>query len=204
MKASLDRAVRYRTIRPNVFRNAGHKLPDRRIRKTRKALQDALLTLAGARAWDDISVQDICSAADVGRSTFYAHYEGKEALLEGGLQEFSQTLYAATSLSGEPFAYVPRLIEHVHDQRRVFRSIIGRRSGHVAQMRFREMLLDLAGRDLTSRIRNTADRDVAVHCVAGALFEVLVLACEKSRAIDPVAVCRRLTLLADCGQQASH
>ena len=64
------------------------KSADRRVRRTRKALRDALLTLAARRSWDDISVQDICSAADVGRSTFYAHYDGKDALLANGLREY--------------------------------------------------------------------------------------------------------------------
>ncbi len=49
---------------------------DRRIVRTRATLQHALLALIMARGYDAISVQDICTAANIGRSTFYAHYTG--------------------------------------------------------------------------------------------------------------------------------
>ncbi len=176
--------------------SAEHSPSDRRTRRTDKALREALLALAAERAWDDIRVQDICSAADVGRSTFYAHYNGKETLLAAGLRAFCEALYADASRSREPFGYLRSLIDHVREQRRVFRSIVGRRSGHVVQARFREMLRDLVERDLAGRVADS-DRDVAVRCVAGALFEALVLVAEKGQSIDPDAVCRRLARLAE-------
>ena len=172
---------------------AAAKSPDRRSRKTRQALSDALLSLAGRRAWDEISVQDICDAADVGRSTFYTHYSGKEALLEAGLRDFGEALRQAAP-SREPFGYVAGLIAHVAAERRVFRSIIGRRSGQAAQARFREMLLDLVERDLSARL--VGDGELVVRCVVGALFEALVLVAEKGRAIDATVVRRRLAALA--------
>ena len=55
---------------------------DRRAQRTRAALRDALISLIGERGWEDLAVQDICERANVGRSTFYLHYAGKEALLE--------------------------------------------------------------------------------------------------------------------------
>jgi AcrR family transcriptional regulator len=175
---------------------AEHSPSDRRARRTDKALREALLALAAERAWDDISVQDICSAADVGRSTFYAHYNGKEALLAAGLRAYFEALYAEAPRSHEPFGYLSSLIDHVHEQRRVFRSVAGRRSGYVIQARLRETLRDLVERDLAGRVPNS-NRDLAVRCVAGALFEALVLAAEKGRSIDPDALRRQLARLAE-------
>jgi len=174
---------------------AEHSPTDRRARRTDKALREALLALAAERAWDDISVQDICSAADVGRSTFYAHYDGKEALLAAGLSAYFAALYAEAPRSRKPFGYLPSLIDHVRAQRRVFRSVAGRRSGQVIQARLRETLRDLVERDLTGRVPDS-NRDLTVRCVAGALFEALVLAAEKGRSIDPDALRQLLTRLA--------
>lgn len=55
---------------------------DRRIAKTRKAIFQAFLSLLNEKGYDDMRVQDVIDKADVGRSTFYAHYASKEALLE--------------------------------------------------------------------------------------------------------------------------
>ena len=55
---------------------------DRRITKTRKAIYHAFLHLLNQKDYDIITVQEIIDRADVGRSTFYSHYESKELLLD--------------------------------------------------------------------------------------------------------------------------
>jgi len=54
---------------------------DRRIRRTRQCLQEALLSLLKDRSYADITVQDISNRADFNRVTFYAHYRDKDDLL---------------------------------------------------------------------------------------------------------------------------
>lgn len=54
---------------------------DRRITKTRKAIYGAFLQLLNQKEYESITVQEIIDLADVGRSTFYSHYESKELLL---------------------------------------------------------------------------------------------------------------------------
>ena len=55
---------------------------DRRITKTRKAIYAAFLQLLNQKDYESITVQEIIDLADVGRSTFYSHYESKELLLD--------------------------------------------------------------------------------------------------------------------------
>ena len=55
---------------------------DRRITKTRKAIYAAFLQLLNQKDYESITVQEIIELADVGRSTFYSHYESKELLLD--------------------------------------------------------------------------------------------------------------------------
>jgi AcrR family transcriptional regulator len=62
---------------------------DRRSQRTRQLLHTALIELMLERRYDEITVQDIIDRANVGRSTFYAHYLDKEDLLVSG---FTQVL----------------------------------------------------------------------------------------------------------------
>lgn len=55
---------------------------DRRTQRTRQALTDALINLLASKHYDAISIKDIVEQANVGRSTFYAHYQTKDDLLK--------------------------------------------------------------------------------------------------------------------------
>lgn len=58
---------------------------DRRTQKTKKLLAEALKELVIEKGYDAITIQDIIDRANVGRSTFYNHYESKEELLVGNV-----------------------------------------------------------------------------------------------------------------------
>lgn len=55
---------------------------DRRIRRTRKLLGDALISLALEKAYDEISIQEITDRADIGYRTFFRHYSDIDQLLK--------------------------------------------------------------------------------------------------------------------------
>src|SRR5712691_7311051 len=65
---------------------------DRRIGRTRGMLQHALTSLILKKGYEAITVEDICEAANVGRSTFYAHYTSKDDLKRRGLDEHLRAL----------------------------------------------------------------------------------------------------------------
>lgn len=55
---------------------------DRRQLKTRKAVFDAFEKLISEKKYADITVKDIIDAADIGRTTFYAHFDTKDSVLD--------------------------------------------------------------------------------------------------------------------------
>ena len=63
---------------------------DLRQRRTRKLLADALLSLLEERPLSEISVVDICQRAMVHRTTFYAHFDDKLALLRYAVDELEK------------------------------------------------------------------------------------------------------------------
>lgn len=65
-------------------------IPDRRVQKTRKLLQDALIELVAEKGYDAVTVQEILDQANVGRSTFYAHFRDKDQLLGSILDRLNE------------------------------------------------------------------------------------------------------------------
>ncbi|HEY7092720.1 MAG TPA: TetR/AcrR family transcriptional regulator C-terminal domain-containing protein [Ktedonobacterales bacterium] len=104
---------------------------DLRVRRTRKLLWEALLVEMSARAFEDITVTDICERAMVHRTTFYKHYEDKYALLEHGMRQMYDELVAeaehappsAFSLEDPP-PYFIRLFEHVAERQQFYRLML--------------------------------------------------------------------------------
>ena len=65
---------------------------DMRIRRTKKLIWEALLTLLETHSLTSIQVKAICEQAMVHRATFYSHFTDKYALLDYGIQEAIQTV----------------------------------------------------------------------------------------------------------------
>ena len=60
---------------------------DRRQKKSREAIFKAFIELLSKKQFSQITVGEIIEIADVGRATFYSHFETKDYLLKEFLQE---------------------------------------------------------------------------------------------------------------------
>jgi AcrR family transcriptional regulator len=65
---------------------------DARAVRTRAEIASALIGLMHEKGFDDISVQEICEKAAVGRSTFYAHFQDKDELFIRHIVVFGRAL----------------------------------------------------------------------------------------------------------------
>ena len=60
---------------------------DRRVRRTKKLLADALIAMALDKGYDEITIQEITDTADVGFGSFYNHFESKTAIVQAIMDE---------------------------------------------------------------------------------------------------------------------
>lgn len=169
---------------------------DPRVRRTRHQLREALVASILERGWDSISIKEVCERAEIGRSTFYVHFADKEELLLSGFDDLHNALDRGRLAADRPFAFVGPLVAHANDNLRLFRALLGKRSGQAVQRRFREVVSGLVEADL---VRVGADENEVrwvARYISGGLVELLMTWLDRPTAVDVatlVALFRRLS-----------
>jgi AcrR family transcriptional regulator len=158
---------------------------DRRIQRTSEMLQHALISLILKKGYEAITVSDICEAANVGRSTFYAHYTSKDDLKRKGLKTLRRLLVErqrdALAMTGDvrqrSLSFSLPMFEHARDHIGLYRALVSSGGSSVALGSIREMLSDLVRHELTVTTDSTSvevPRELVVQYVVGAYMNVLI------------------------------
>ncbi|MBR6633621.1 MAG: TetR/AcrR family transcriptional regulator [Clostridia bacterium] len=121
---------------------------DRRQQKTRKAIFKAFRLLLEKKRYDHITVQEIIDEADVGRSTFYSHFETKDMLLEAMCSEifFHVFEYDPCPWSGRDYDLEGKLshtLWHVRDSKNDLSGILTSDSGELFMNYFKKHIRNL-------------------------------------------------------------
>ena len=153
-----------------------HDSGDRRVRRTRAAIQEALTQLILEKGYDSVSVSDIIGRADIGRSTFYSHFTDKREVFDDTISELSVFLRAHSD-GGEIFAFSLPLFEHIVEQQPVIRALFGRGGHSVAMRTTTNALSGVIGDDLRARLSGReiepAQLDLLVAFVVGGYSSVI-------------------------------
>jgi AcrR family transcriptional regulator len=99
---------------------------DARAVRTRGELASALIALMHVKGFDDITVQNICERANVGRSTFYAHFQDKDELFIRHTVVFGRALGGKLTWDDALGSYqfpARWLFEHVRQMKPLFDSL---------------------------------------------------------------------------------
>lgn len=107
---------------------------DRRVQKTRQLLKDALITLILEKGFEAVTIQQILDKANVGRSTFYMHFESKYELLHSCFEEFNNLFgghepgaanYKRNSKDINDNDFILNLFILVERNHRLFKALLG-------------------------------------------------------------------------------
>lgn len=156
---------------------------DRRTRRTRTALQAALVELALDRGYASLTVEEIAERADVGRATFYTHYSDKDELFDavvrtllGELAERMQPeLDSAAGFNGRP---VRALFQHADERADVYRLILrgdgdGRALHELTEALSRSVRAEFSARAETNGVTPRLDLDLLARTWVGEVTAVL-------------------------------
>jgi AcrR family transcriptional regulator len=143
---------------------------DRRVRRTRAALLDALLGLMVEKGYDAVTVQDLIDRADIGRSTFYAHFTDKSDLLHEALAGLRATLAPPPGSPPpdrrRPLPFSLHLFRHVHDVRQLLAALLTRNSSGTVTAEIEEILREAATAELTAVAAAAGEPRVPVDLLA--------------------------------------
>jgi AcrR family transcriptional regulator len=162
------------------------KKPDRRVQRTEQLLRGALLSLIQEKDFETLSVQDIIDRANVGRATFYAHFDNKDDLLVSGFDNLRaslkerqrEALARRSGLDERVLGFSYEIFAHANEHRDVFLAMAGMRSHAIVQQLLYRILLDLVREDVkatVSRVRaNSVPVEALAQFITGALFGLMM------------------------------
>lgn len=182
---------------------------DRRVARTRATLHQTLMSLILKQGYEAITIRDICDAANVGRSTFYAHYASKEDLMRGGIENLRHVLLdrprdALTTpgdIGHQRFGFSLTLFEHARDHMDLHRGLVG--GGTVALGIIRGILADVVRDEFAATAgKNSAvaiPQEFIVQYVVGAYMAVLTWWLDRGAKPPPAEIDRMFRRLATDG-----
>ncbi len=160
---------------------------DRRQQKTRAAIFTAFSALLAEKNYSKITVQDIIDAANVGRTTFYAHFETKDDLLKALCEElFGHIISSAADCTHTHGLYSDRnapesvfchLLQHLQEDENNILELLSCESSEVFLRYFKDSLNELIQNQFVNQNRkNNMDipQNFLVNHISGSFVEMVL------------------------------
>jgi AcrR family transcriptional regulator len=152
---------------------------DQRSRRTRDRLSWSLIELVQEKGFDETTVQDIAARAEVGRSTFYAHFSDKDDVFLQHFTAFMRSLGENLVWEAGTNAYrlpVQGFYQHVQQMRPLYAALAKSRKLESTFRLGRIVLAESIGQRLARDGRATAGVPAAIIAsfVAGTFLDLLL------------------------------
>lgn len=147
---------------------------DRRQQKTRQAIFTAFSSLLEKKSYGNITVQEIIDEANIGRSTFYAHFETKDELLHAMCTDIFQHVFSHELKQEKNHDFssdnhglekkLTHILYHLQENRKNLKGILGCESGELFMKFFKRYLWDIFS-DYMPDAAHTAEDYLLNHAV---------------------------------------
>ena len=159
---------------------------DRRQQKTRNAIYQAFTELLAKKNYNHITVQDIIDAANVGRTTFYAHFETKDDLLKSVCEElFGHIMSSAMDLTHScgrysdqkaPQSVFCHLLQHLQKNDNNILGLLSGKSSDLFLKYFKDCMNELIREQFTIRttdLQIKIPQDFLINHVTGSFVDMV-------------------------------
>ncbi|RBP61022.1 TetR family transcriptional regulator [Alkalibaculum bacchi] len=167
---------------------------DRRQQRTRDAIFKALSTLLEKKRYNNITVQEIIDEANIGRSTFYAHFETKDELLKALCTDIFSHVFSDELMSEKTHdfsggnngleAKLTHILHHLIDSKTNIAGILSCESSELFMNYFKDYLTEMFSKYL-SEIRVNAPADFLLNHLVGSFAETVKWWIDKSSEYTP-------------------
>ena len=153
---------------------------DRRVQRTRQLLNEALIALILEKGYDNVTVQDIIDRANVGRSTFYAHFLDKDDLLFKGFERLLKALETQqrerpSRSAGSDIATLGLgLFQHVQQQYELHKALLGKRGSDFIHRQIQKHLATLLQESLKTSLSQARNHPVPIEVLIYYLSSTLL------------------------------
>lgn len=123
----------------------------RRVRMTKALLKASLIELMKTKSIHTISIKEICSGADINRSTFYRHYNTQYELYDDITRELLSnliTIFVESRSRGDDMVdSIAAVLEHIEKEREVCLVILSDKGNVTMGESFIQAISPVAGND---------------------------------------------------------
>lgn len=160
---------------------------DRRQKKTREAIFRAFGCLLEHKSYHNITVQEIIDGANIGRSTFYAHFETKDDLLKELCRELfghivdsakdcthTHGLYSKISVPESVFCH---LLQHLQENDNNILGLLSGESSDIFLRCFKDRLNELVQEQFVNQNRHKNAElpdDFLINHISGSFVEMVL------------------------------
>ena len=134
---------------------------DLRVRRTDQELMAAFEGLLDQTSYDQMTVQQICQAAGIRRTTFYQHFRDKREFLDWYIQEKKQEFHVGSMETisqgsvGEVYANLARsILDFLRKNERVVRLLM---NAEIDNQRMQDVLLKTCVEDFLAKLENVPE-----------------------------------------------
>ncbi|HBN85161.1 MAG TPA: TetR family transcriptional regulator [Clostridiales bacterium] len=155
---------------------------DRRQQKTRDAIFKAFSKLIEQKRYENITVQEIIDEANIGRSTFYAHFETKDELLRALCTDIFSHVFSNELMSEKTHdfsggnngleAKLTHILHHLMDSKTNIVGILSSHSGELFLRYFKDYLTEMFSKYL-NEIKMNAPADFVLNHLVGSFAETV-------------------------------
>ncbi len=153
---------------------------DRRQRRTRSLIFTAFSALLERKSYTSMTVQDIIDEADIGRSTFYAHFETKDELLKALCNDIFDHVFSAEIMSEEHHDFshhssfrdrITHILYHLQEKQQSIRGLFNGECGEIFLRYLKEYLYQVFNEHIT--IKDDVPHDYALDLAVSSFAETV-------------------------------